>query len=206
MIVGISCGSVYNYFRDYDPSTGRYIQSDPIGLEGGSFSTYGYVNGNPLWYVDPRGLTTLSFDPVSGKLYIDPEAPGGEPYVIQAESGRPGCECSSRVKDQGPIPSGNYTLNKSELTNPGRLGDYARNLRGDWGDWRAPLVPSSGTQRYGRSGFFLHGGRFPGSAGCIDIGGGVSGNDQTNKLLNDIGNDPDGRIPLHVYYPSMRLK
>lgn len=28
-------GQYYNYFRDYDPSTGRYIQGDPIGLSGG---------------------------------------------------------------------------------------------------------------------------------------------------------------------------
>ena len=45
----------YNYFRDYDSSLGRYIQSDPIGLAGG-LSTFAYVGNLPLQYIDPLGL------------------------------------------------------------------------------------------------------------------------------------------------------
>ena len=48
-------GLHYNYFRYYDPTTGRYITSDPIGLAGG-LNTYVYVDNNPLYWIDPFGL------------------------------------------------------------------------------------------------------------------------------------------------------
>ena len=46
----------YNYFRDYDSSIGRYVESDPLGLGGGQFSTYLYANGSPVLEVDRQGL------------------------------------------------------------------------------------------------------------------------------------------------------
>jgi RHS repeat-associated protein len=44
-----------NYFRDFDPAVGRYIESDLIGLEGG-INTYAYAHNSPVRYIDPFGL------------------------------------------------------------------------------------------------------------------------------------------------------
>jgi RHS repeat-associated protein len=45
----------YNYYRDYDPLTGRYVESDPIGLDGG-INPYAYVGSSPLSNADQLGL------------------------------------------------------------------------------------------------------------------------------------------------------
>ncbi len=49
-----------NSFRDYDPSTGRYVQSDPIGLVGGT-NTYIYVQAQPTGQTDAAGTGDLGY-------------------------------------------------------------------------------------------------------------------------------------------------
>jgi RHS repeat-associated protein len=188
----------YNKYRDYDPTTGRYIQADPIGLAGGA-SPYSYAMNNPLRYTDPSGLTSLIYDAGLHVLRVDPERKGWAPYMLPASSGRPGCGCSEMDKDKGPIPLGGYEIQTNEIS-----GGFFKNTyryvikRQDWGNWRVSLHPRPGTDTHGRSGFFLHGGSWPGSAGCIDVGGGFWGSPTTNRLRFDLQNDPDGRVLVSV--------
>ncbi|MHB8744571.1 MAG: RHS repeat-associated core domain-containing protein [Sulfuricaulis sp.] len=63
-------GLYYNGARYYDPRIGRYISSDPTGLDGG-LNTYGYAYQNPLRYTDPSGLTPNPAEPTC----VDPLQP-----------------------------------------------------------------------------------------------------------------------------------
>jgi len=51
----------YNYFRDYDPRTGRYVQPDPIGIMNGENHLYSYVRNNPINKTDPAGLIEAGY-------------------------------------------------------------------------------------------------------------------------------------------------
>jgi RHS repeat-associated protein len=48
-----------NGYRDYNASLGRYVESDPSGLNGG-VNTYVYAENNPLSYMDPSGFICIS--------------------------------------------------------------------------------------------------------------------------------------------------
>jgi uncharacterized protein RhaS with RHS repeats len=103
---------VYNYFRDYDPAIGRYVQSDPIGLAGG-INVYGYVDANPLLRSDPSGL----FSPIPG---------GALPSTIPTGSLSPGID--SFVAGGASYFRGLYRFGRQAARTGGFLGECERSL------------------------------------------------------------------------------
>jgi RHS repeat-associated protein len=89
-------GLHYNYFRYYNPQTGRYITPDPIGLEGG-INLFAYVQNNPVNRVDPLGLWYIDigfnipiFGPFGGFSFDIRMGPCGNMLVPGLYIGTPG--------------------------------------------------------------------------------------------------------------------
>ncbi|WP_218121961.1 RHS repeat-associated core domain-containing protein [Variovorax sp. EL159] len=100
------------FFRSYGARTGRYSQPDPIGLQGG-WNRFGYVDANPLGYVDPLGLDFM--DRMADRAAGIPEGRAGNQYDLGTITinrrgvctGNPDPMCSAGMRAAG-LP-GPYT-------------------------------------------------------------------------------------------------
>jgi RHS repeat-associated protein len=140
-----------NWMRDYDPTTGRYIQADPLGLVDGA-SVYGYALQNPGRWIDPRGeyiagpmspvpnvdngieqcvsqICTLQYqedlDDAKGSGFPGKichyRCPNGR-WFQQTQIGTQNCK-PSLIKDAGPLP----------FSVPPMIGPFAPRLPGGSG-------------------------------------------------------------------------
>lgn len=149
-------GLHYNYFRTYDPQLGRYLQSDPIGLEGG-INTYAYVGGNPVNRIDPLGLADCHYS--IGSHTIVCTSGDGQTQQVGPDNVFSGTGPDRNNIDSidnyrsGPVPPGTYDMI--------RTGKYGGSywLKEGWLDrqfCKAGL---------GRCEFYMHKGSI--SEGCI---------------------------------------
>ena len=144
-------GLNYNYLRDYEPGTGLYVESDPIGLDGGP-STYGYVGGSPLRFRDSLGLckvearcNLLSAGPILGQklshCFLVVTEPGGGPYYFRGgPSGNGGLGAASSNSHYGTGAGGDSGYGNI-VTNSGAY------LPGTI-DWPTSSTPQTGSKTY----------------------------------------------------------
>jgi RHS repeat-associated protein len=140
-------GLHYNWHRYYEPETGRYLRSDPIGLADG-FNTYAYVNNNPLTWIDIFGLEAAApAIPNSGAVlrpsviprWVRPpnpwwlliwSTPAGEgsdivppaPYYNEGSSGDDSCPVPDTFRDR--ITKGNTDIRTKPGNTDTANGDF----------------------------------------------------------------------------------
>jgi RHS repeat-associated protein len=125
-------------------------------------------------------------------------------------SGREGYQNAKfqNLKDKGPIPEGQYKVDPVRTQSISNISFWDRlkgkigggtwpGLEKSWGEYRTWLTPMEGTNTYGRSGFTIHGGNVPGSAGCIDL---TKDNNAFHSWLKSYGKI----IILNVQYERQR--
>ncbi|HKS04919.1 MAG TPA: RHS repeat-associated core domain-containing protein [Gemmatimonadaceae bacterium] len=148
-------GLMYRRNRYYDPGTGRFTQSDPIGLRGGN-NLFGYASGDPINLADPLGLSARShcectYDQSSGMMSCTAETTeddGGYMIESMTATGYAGNGDGVNNPDEqdiashGPIPRGTYGIGPAQDTNLGSPSFF--------------LTPKSDNDMEGRSRFWIH--------------------------------------------------
>lgn len=178
------------------------LADSELATEIGELVTTSNENIQPVEVVAEHTVR-LEFHISIGKLFV---VTPSFSMTIDATTGNGSCLNNSSIECQstsweGPLPVGSYVIRKEDLSDPGLLKGAYRNLRhGDWGDWRIRLYPKEGAEfdLYGRDNFFLHGGSLSGSAGCIDIGGGLLGDKNTDTVKTIIRMSREA-IPVEVF-------
>ena len=129
------------------------------------------------------GKAEYAYPAVSGKRQAD----GSFSYTPERQMAPNG----------GPIPEGAYWINPEEIW---QLEWYNFWTSEDgWGKYRVAVHPFTTTVTHGRGGFFIHGGKNPGSAGCIDLTSNIS------KFVKDLEKEGARRkcqIHLTVKYDT----
>ncbi|MDF4005131.1 RHS repeat-associated core domain-containing protein [Luteibacter sp. PPL552] len=179
-------GLKYNVNRSFDAATGRYIQSDPLGLAAGP-STYLYVDGNPLVQSDSLGLDWVYHQRTGQLEHVDEN--GNVRRVGNGYSGQGNGVNNpdmQNVPDSGPLPRGQYTIGQQRDNRTGAGHQLPGSMR---------LNPSTGNDMQGRAGFLIHGphanDQMDSSNGCPifsrdvrnQIGQGVSSGDNQLRVV-----------------------
>ena len=163
LVASMSGATDYNYFRTYQPNQGRYTQADPIGLNAG-WNRFGYVEANPLSYIDPEGLqgmrggdnfTPLPVNPFFDRMTRMTDGGGGSvrpPSFTPLGAGRQGA--MNEAKRMNGIPTSQQPIcvrpNTDRRGNeqPGRQYDYDISRSGG-GTTRVTIRDDAGGHNHG---------------------------------------------------------
>lgn len=107
-------GLSYNWNRYYEPDTGRYLATDPIGLEGG-INLFVYGANNPMILIDATGeIVYCTYYVRSRQLVCSTQTYGIMICAAKSGNNNPADQC---VPDKGPIPTGRWRIGRPDYRN-----------------------------------------------------------------------------------------